>query len=588
MLDATIMYEQKINEKNSLLKKLNNKLNLISFFRLLTLLVLVLSIYFFEQAKSEYYYLLIGVSAISFIYFVRKFFVLKSEKQIENIILKFYTQEKSSIEKHLVFHDSGNEFIDTDHLYTYDLDVFGKHSLFEHINRNYTYLGKRELANDFIQPDLSKISERQIAINELKDKLEWRAKFYSLSFLSNDNEQMYVNLQNWINIKRKKNHKLLNAISFISPILLLLAIALYFIQDLNVIQHVLFFNLIVFMFNFGRIKSEILNADQLHKTLFKYSDLLKHIENENFNSELLKSYQHILKDGDVLASAQIKQLANIYEDLNNAQNLLSSIISNSLFLYHIHTLRKLDDWNAKNLNQINTYLEIIAKFESLNAFANFAYNNSEFVFAEISNDKALSFIDIKHPLILKNECVANTVLFDDYELKILTGSNMSGKSTFLRALALNILIANTGSVCAASSFKYKPVRIASSMRNNDSISTKSSYFYSEVLRLQKIFAEIKSSTYFVFLDEILKGTNSEDKREGSKEIIRKFLKYDFYGVIATHDLEVCEIENELPNKVSNNCFEVEIANNELKFDYKLKPGICKNKSASFLINKYIN
>ena len=196
--------------------------------------------------------------------------------------------------------------------------------------------------------------------------------------------------------------------------------------------------------------------------------------------------------------------------------------------------------------------------------------------------------NLGHPLINSKEVVLNSIVFKESEFKVLTGSNMSGKSTFLRSIGINILLANMGSVCFATEMTYKPIKLITSMRNNDSVLSKESYFMAEVNRLRFVFEKLKTEKVFLLLDELLKGTNSEDKLEGSRIILQKLLGLHQQGIIATHDLELCNMESSYPSQIQNICFESEIIEDTIHFDYKLKPGICKNKSASFLIMKYIN
>ena len=192
--------------------------------------------------------------------------------------------------------------------------------------------------------------------------------------------------------------------------------------------------------------------------------------------------------------------------------------------------------------------------------------------------------NLGHPLLKVDKRIDNDFIINDSQFFIITGANMAGKSTFLRTVSLHIVMANVGLPVCAKSSQYFPVKLITSMRTNDSLSEESSYFFSELKRLRFIVDEIENDDYFIILDEILKGTNSTDKAIGSKKFVQKLVASNSTGIIATHDLSLCEIEKEL-NEVENYYFDAEIINDELNFDYQLKDGICKNMNASFLLKK---
>ena len=223
--------------------------------------------------------------------------------------------------------------------------------------------------------------------------------------------------------------------------------------------------------------------------------------------------------------------------------------------------------------------------ETLQSLANFSYNNPDFCFPMLNNDYEVAFTHMSHPLLKVNHRVSNDVTFQPQSFIILTGSNMSGKSTFLRSLGINMILVRMGSVVCASQATIHPMPILVSMRLSDSLSDSESYFYAEIKRLKQIMDALDNQRAFVLLDEILRGTNSDDKRSGTVEVIHKMIQKKAIGAIATHDIEVCLTADEFPNQLINKCFEVTIENNDLHFDYVLRDGICKNKSATFLMKK---
>ena len=247
--------------------------------------------------------------------------------------------------------------------------------------------------------------------------------------------------------------------------------------------------------------------------------------------------------------------------------------------YHI------EQWISQYASKVEDWFQVVSFFDAFNSLGNFAFNHLDFVFPEImKNGAVINATKLGHPLLPKTKRIDSDVLIENEQFFIVTGANMAGKSTFLRTVSLHIVMANTGLPVCAKSSKYMPVKLITSMRTSDSLTDESSYFFSELKRLKYIVDAIKKEPYFIVLDEILKGTNSTDKAIGSKKFVEKLVASNATGIIATHDLSLCEIEKELI-EVKNYYFDAEIINDELHFDYTLKEGVCKNMNASFLLKK---
>jgi DNA mismatch repair ATPase MutS len=264
---------------------------------------------------------------------------------------------------------------------------------------------------------------------------------------------------------------------------------------------------------------------------------------------------------------------------------MSSIL-NGFSLFHVHVLFALDKWKRKNDKDVMKWLEVIGEFESLNSFANLTFNNPGYYYPDISPEEIVSAAQMGHPLIRKEKSVTNDISFQQEKFIVLTGSNMSGKSTFLRTLGINLVLARAGSVVCAKNFTLFPFDLYVSMRITDSLQDSESFFYAELKRLQEIIQHLQAKNKtFVMLDEILRGTNSNDKHGGTVGLIRKLASNHACGIIATHDLTVADLSAEYPGYMGNKCFESEIINGELVFDYKLKEGVCTKLNASFLMKK---
>ena len=330
---------------------------------------------------------------------------------------------------------------------------------------------------------------------------------------------------------------------------------------------------------------EIAQSESINTIISQYSLLVQKIENENFQSEKLITLQQKLHFQNQKASVHLQHLAELFSRMESVGNFVTATLFNGTFLFNVHVLKSMIAWKKQHASVLEEWLEVIGEFEMLNSLANFAYNNPEFVYPTLNSNYEISFSNLSHPLLNPLTRVGNEVQFQPQSFMILTGSNMSGKSTFLRSLGINMVLSGMGSPVCAIQANVHPLPVLVSMRLSDSLSDSESYFFAEIKRLKQIMDELEANPAFVLLDEILRGTNSDDKRNGTIEVVKKVIAKKAIGAIATHDIEVCLTTNQYPDILTNKCFEVEINNDELHFDYKLRDGICKNKSATFLMKK---
>jgi DNA mismatch repair ATPase MutS len=301
-------------------------------------------------------------------------------------------------------------------------------------------------------------------------------------------------------------------------------------------------------------------------------------------SALLKNL-HVASEDAVHA---IHSLARLSQAFDQRLNLVISLFGNTIFLYDLHTMVLLEKWKAKYKDHFARWIDCVGNIEYLNSLACFAYNNSNYVYPEVRTGKSvIETKQVAHPLIAEEKRIANDfILGENEQIQLITGSNMSGKTTFLRTIGVNLLLAQCGAPVCAASFLFTPMQLLSSIRISDSLQENTSYFMAELKRLHEIILELQTGkSALVLIDEILRGTNSEDKTHGSEQFIRKLLQYHCICLFATHDLTLGKLEQEMPMRVSNYCFESTIRDNELFFDYTLQKGIAKNKNASFLMKK---
>ncbi len=326
-------------------------------------------------------------------------------------------------------------------------------------------------------------------------------------------------------------------------------------------------------------------TDQIRDTFKQYHQLLNEIENQNFKAKNLIENQELINSENQKASVIFKKFARILDAFDQRNNIVIAVFGNGLFLIELNNAFRVEKWIKKYKHTVEKWFKAVAYFDAQNSLANFAFNHNNFVFPELtSKENAIRSKGLGHPLLDAKKRIDNDFIIDNEQFFIVTGANMAGKSTFLRTVSLSIVMANCGLPVCATKFKYQPIKLITSMRTSDSLTEDESYFYSELKRLKFIVDEIKSEKYFIILDEILKGTNSKDKAIGSKQFVEKLTKSKSTGIIATHDVSLCELENEF-STIKNFYFDAEIIKDELHFDYKLKNGICKNMNASFLLKK---
>jgi MutS domain V len=571
-------------------KRLDGQFSKYSYFRIVVALAFLSLVYLSINTGTLLHGLAAVASLFGFLLMMRKHQQIARDRQLNQQLIIVNTEEMEYVNGSKIPFADGAILTDPKHLYAYDLDIFGPNSLYQHLNRTATFIGGRLLAQRLLSLlKNAEIIDNQEAIQDLTAKLDWRQRLLATAKLSQDKESEYRKLIEWSASAPSGFSKGLKVLCFVMPIMLFaLLLAYVFLGKqlyLSLATYVFVSNLILTMLQVAKIKQEIIESDRIASIVKEYGHLFEQIEQQPFQCSKLQSLQAQLTTAEGTASIQIKRLAALFSSMDSIQNGMGAILFNGTILYHLHTLAALQKWKAKNASSISAWLDVLGEFETLSSLANFAYNNPDFCYPVLNERFEIAFSDLGHPLILREQRVGNDIDFTQHPFIILTGSNMSGKSTFLRTLGINMVLAGIGAPVCAATARVHPLPVIVSMRQTDSLVEQESYFFAEVKRLKRIIDQLSERRCFVLLDEILKGTNSDDKQTGTIEVIKKVISKSAIGAIATHDLEVCTTTNDYPTQLTNMCFEVEIVDDELSFDYKLRPGICKNKSATFLMKK---
>ena len=578
-------YKEQLELHNKRVEDFNTLISKISILRFLVFLFTITSLYFFrDNWKVSIPLIIIGVSVFTFL-------ILKNIKAKDKLKLARALQEINKDELQIIsgaFHDkkTGIDFQDPKHYYSLDIDLFGIGSFFQFINRTNIKESTLKLADILKANNINRIDTRQQAIKELASKPKWRQNYQAISSLIKV-ETSAKNIIQWL-----KNYTsfIPYQMEWISIIFSTISVSLFIGVYLNFINSTLV--LIWMSLGLGitgrylkKINAVSQNSDQVKDTFRQYSFLLNEIENESFTSSLLKEKQLNIQSETKKASLIFSAFSRALDALDNRNNILVAILGNGFFLLDIKNTLRIEKWISNYKNTVENWFETVTFFDAYNSLGNFAYNHPEYTYPELSNNATiLDTKNLGHPLLKTKKRVDNDILINKEQFFIVTGANMAGKSTFLRTVSLNIVMANIGLPVCASSCTYSPIKLITSMRTSDSLTDDSSYFFSELTRLKFIVDQIETTSYFIILDEILKGTNSTDKAIGSKKFVEKLVGSKATGIIATHDLSLCEIQNEL-KEVKNYYFDAEIVNDELFFDYTFKKGICENMNASFLLKK---
>jgi DNA mismatch repair ATPase MutS len=302
---------------------------------------------------------------------------------------------------------------------------------------------------------------------------------------------------------------------------------------------------------------------------------------------LLKSIKENI-GGEQSAHKSVKSLSEITKSMDYRLNMVVGILLNIFFLWDIKQAIKIERWKNSNASFMENWFNQLSAIDELQSFAGFAFNFPNSTFPTFkTGDFEVKASNVTHPFIAQNSCIGNDINYEGWkQFQIITGANMAGKSTYLRTVGINMILAMTGAPVLADSFVIVPVNIFTGIKTTDSLQDGESYFFAELKRLKELIDKLESGQkLFVILDEVLRGTNSADKQKGSMALITQLIRLSASGMIATHDLALGGLINEFPKNITNKRFEVEISNNQLVFDYKLKEGISQNLNATFLMNK---
>jgi len=585
-------YQQLHGQYASVHQKIKKRLNLMALWRLVTFLAGAYLSYRIIVISLEPG-LLTAILVLSlFIYLIVLFSRGKHKQALTRNLMRINANEIEALRGHVGNFGDGHEFEDPAHGFASDLELFGEQSLFQHINRTSTYSGRNQLASWLLNP-LQKeedITARQQAIQELKDLLSWRQHFTATGYLLNPEAYQDARLIAWSKEEPfiAKN-PFFRIFRWVLPLLTVALIILFFqgTLPLGYLLAVLVVNVLVLYRVNKRVTSQHNQVTRQIEILRNYSLLFHHIEKQPFQSQALRRLKDHFFSNHEPASRSIHKLSRILDALDNRISPILGQILNLVFLWDIHQVIRLEKWHERHAPDVEQWIQAMGSFDAFISLANFAYNHEDFCFPQVDPSVVVHADRMGHPLIPAPKRVDNPLTMRQSGVSIIiTGANMAGKSTFLRTIGVNLVLAMAGSVVCASNMTFRITRLFTSMNITDSLSKNESYFYAEIKRLRQLIEHAMHHDHLlVLLDEILTGTNTKDKEKASKAFVRRLLNMKVTSIIATHDLSLTTMAEEHPGSIRNTRFEVALEKGQMKFDYKLREGVARNMNALALLKE---
>ena len=587
-------YQKQIDHYTARLKQIKKRRNLITLAKLLTFGYMIFLIYLLINHSTQPL-LLLGIGAILVFIFLTLWDsqIIYRQHLIEEL-LRINTLESDYLAGNFSALDQGERFNDPAHPYAHDLDLFGEDSLFQHLNRTVTFSGTQKLVSWLLSlsKDPEVIHSRQQAAEELCAEPEWCQHFRAAGALHPTQALDAVILKSGpTESPFFSKHSTVRLILWIANTIVIVSWAVTSFTPLP-----FSISLVLSLLQLSALALYIKKINAYHqrlnlflKTISNYLPLVRLIHDQSFRSPYLQKIRHSLFTPESNSLQALTQLHRIQNSLDQRGNIVIAFILNGLYLKDFHTLLRLDHWRKKYGPDIETWTDVLSEADALISMANYRFNHPAYCLPVICQDRLLDTEEIGHPLLKSERNVTNDFSIRSlHQIAIVTGANMAGKSTFLRTIGVNLILAQSGNVVCSRYFAFQPMTLFTSMRTTDSLSKDTSYFHAELLRLQQLVnIAQQEDKVFIILDEMLKGTNSVDKLNGSLAFLKRILSYPISGLVATHDLALGELADDFPEHFFNVCFEIVHSGSQITYDYKLHPGISSNMNASILLKQMV-
>ncbi|QJD77924.1 MutS-related protein [Spirosoma rhododendri] len=559
--------------------------------RLLWFAVVAVATWLLGRAGQEWAavaVLIVGV--VGFLILLRKHQAIRRERDLARQLAFINEDESARLRRQYRRPETGELFASATHPYAGDLDVFGAHSLFRLLNRTHTREGQIRLATWLLNPSTADtIRLRQEAAQALVPQLDWRQQFEALARIEETIGRSPESLIGWAEAPHTPVPGYVNAGRFALPVAtvaLFVAWLTGYVPGAAVLTS-LAVSWLALRQTTDQVRRLSEQTAELATALKTVNTLFVQAEQVPGEAIRLKAIRQALSSHNQKASDAVRQLASLAEGLNFRLNPYFYLFFGVASLWDWHYLSGLNRWRQQHGTALRRWFDALGELEALNSLAGFAYAHPAYARPTITDGELrLELEAASHPLLPPNRSVANSLtMANSGQTILITGSNMSGKSTFLRTVGANVVLALAGAVVSADRFSCSVVQVFTSMRTQDSLEESTSSFYAELKRLQALITLTNTPStlpVLYFLDEILKGTNSADRHRGAEALIRQLHKTTASGFVSTHDLELGQLTN-AADFIRNYHFQSDLRDGELLFDYQLRPGVCTAFNASQLM-----
>ena len=587
-MDLYSFYNQKISEFSEAHAKTEKLHKQLMFYRLLVFVATVASVYFLTRGL---HFVIPFVFLAGFIVLVLwDLRVVKKSKRLQGLI-NINRHELKCLDHHLNNEfDDGTSYINSKHPYSFDIDILGGGTLFHHNNRTVTLKGNKTLSDYLLKNEINAamITERREAVQELEKNPDFIQEFMLEHYLHNkagkDKENDDLTFKHLPDVPVEGLWLKLCMVLIPIGFFVSLVLALTQILPFNFATIMFLFELAIVGFYMKKINTYHSKVGAFCKKIQRNLRLLRTFRDVQLSSDKMHSLHSSLISSKESALNEFGRIEKLLNAFDNRLNMFVGLILNGTIMYDFWLILWFNKWLRHNKDKLPVWKEQLAELDALVSLANYNFNHPEFVLPEISDNIYFEASDLGHPLIPKKARVSNDFKIAElHDLSIVTGANMAGKSTFLRTVLVNLILASAGSKVCASSFNYKPTRIFSSIRTFDNLVDDVSYFQAELIRLKEMIDLAKEGQpVIIAIDEPLKGTNSEDKRKGSIQLLKKLIDLPVFGLVATHDLELQVLAKE-DKRFRLLCFELDFEEDKVIYSYKLQNGVATRLNANILM-----
>jgi len=569
-------YSKRLSERESAVKRLQQRHVWLGNVRIAVFVVIAI-LWWQAGAKGSPYFYWLAAAILVFIGLIFVHRRIMRAMQAAQRAVAFYQRGLARIEDRWAGSgDTGDQFRSPSHVYAEDLDILGEGSLFQLLCSARTRMGEEALAHWLLSPSSrAEILQRQAAVQELKDKLDFR-EYLAVAGETDKIKADPVKLTAWANQQAALDSRTwwpLAAMAALTTGALAYGFVVFWFTPFLTLVTINFTLLYLLR---HKLDTMFAGLDDASSHLSALAEILQRIETEQFESPLLQSLQAQLISNGHTSSEGIRRLGTLWDYVESRHNMIVKLLD-FIVMYSVHVAFVLQSWRKRYGRSIQAWLTTVAEIEALISLSAYSYEHPADPFPEFTSpEDSPLFVgeSLGHPLLPSATCIRNSVSLDkDNPVLMVSGSNMSGKSTLLRTVGINTVLAMMGAPVRAGRLHLSPLRLGTCIRISDSLRSGVSHFYAEIKRIRDVVELSRSGPLLFLFDEVLQGTNSHDRRVGAEAILRTLLNQGALGMVTTHDLALTAIADVFPGRIRNVHFQEKLDAGKLSFDYRLREGV---------------